>query len=287
MALAMFVLVFAASAQTELPAIDEAEAAPYLGTGELKADATLEDFAGEWTLNGLAFDESGIMPASLFGITGDLKISESTLSIKLMDEEAEEDIPFELKEGKIYSTSTETDEEGNTVESTAIFEFHVDNSVHMSVEGEEGYMVFVRPENATTGMSFMDMLAGAMSEQTGTLEAQAEGQVEMTEEEMEAALTELFAQLEAEGVNAEGGNFDLNSLVSGLGLDGLAEGVDIQGLLQNVTNENGELDLSGILENVDVQGLVGGLMGGEGNEGSMDLSGLVQGLGGLFGGEGK
>ena len=98
----------------------------------------------------------------------------------------------------------------------------------------------------------------------------------------------------------------LTALIGGfLGEDG--DSIDLEGLLGAVTDENGELNLDGIVGSLsegeegslDLGGLVSGLLGGEGEEGSFDLGGLVSGLlggeegsfdlnallGGLLGGE--
>ena len=98
----------------------------------------------------------------------------------------------------------------------------------------------------------------------------------------------------------------LTALIGGfLGEDG--DSIDLEGLLGAVTDENGELNLDGIVGSLsegeegslDLGGLVSGLLGGEDEEGSFDLGGLVSGLlggeegsfdlnallGGLLGGE--
>jgi hypothetical protein len=81
----------------------------------------------------------------------------------------------------------------------------------------------------------------------------------------------------------------LTALIGGfLGEDG--DSIDLEGLLGAVTDENGELNLDGIVGSLsegeegslDLGGLVSGLLGGEGEEGSFDLNAL---LGGLLGGE--
>ena len=83
----------------------------------------------------------------------------------------------------------------------------------------------------------------------------------------------------------------LTALIGGfLGEDG--DSIDLEGLLGAVTDENGELNLDGIVGSLsegeegslDLGGLVSGLLGGEGEEGSFDLGGLVS---GLLGGEGE
>ena len=83
----------------------------------------------------------------------------------------------------------------------------------------------------------------------------------------------------------------LTALIGGfLGEDG--DSIDLEGLIGAVTDENGELNLDGIVGSLsegeegslDLGGLVSGLLGGEGEEGSFDLGGLVS---GLLGGEGE
>ena len=79
----------------------------------------------------------------------------------------------------------------------------------------------------------------------------------------------------------------ITSLLGSLGLSG--EGEEGQaGSVRSIVDslfggegEEGSLDLSGIL------GSLGGLFGGEGEEGSVDLSGILGSLGSLFGGEGE
>ncbi len=119
--------------------------APIPGQGELKADAAAEDFSGEWLLNGIMAG-GGVLPASLFGMTGTLTIGESTLSVTIVEETMAEDAAFELKDGKIYTSIETKDEAGNPVTQNIILEYHMDNSVLMIFEGseQEGAIVFVR-----------------------------------------------------------------------------------------------------------------------------------------------
>ena len=83
----------------------------------------------------------------------------------------------------------------------------------------------------------------------------------------------------------------VNLIGSFLGEDG--ESIDLEGLIGTVTDENGEVNLAGLLGgeegSLDLGGLVSGLLGGaEGEEGSFDLGGLVSGLlGGEEGEEGS
>ena len=93
-----------------------------------------------------------------------------------------------------------------------------------------------------------------------------------------------------EAVSTESTSDDsLTALIGGfLGEDG--DSIDLEGLIGAVTDENGELNLDGLLGSLsegeegslDLGGLVSGLLGGEGEEGSLDLNAL---LGGLLGGE--
>ena len=261
------------------------EVAPVLGTAEIKADATVEDFTGEWFMNSVIFDGT-TMPASLIGMSGKLVIREDSLDITFEGEEPEEGVAYTLTDGKIYIKETTTDENGNETEQTIILEYHTDNTVLLTMEDDTSnmYMVFVTEENLSSGPSIFDMMQENAEGQAEEVEEQAE-EVEMTEEEAEAAFAELFAQLEAEGVLEENKDFDLNALLSQLNLEGLLDNVNVEELKAKFTNENGEFDLSGLLESVDVQGLAGKLFGGsEDGEGSVDLSGMLE---GLFGSEAK
>jgi len=91
-----------------------------------------------------------------------------------------------------------------------------------------------------------------------------------------------------EAVSTESSSDDsLTALIGGfLGEDG--DSIDLEGLIGAVTDENGELNLDGLLGgegeegSLDLGGLVSELLGGEGEEGSLDLNAL---LGGLLGGE--
>ena len=249
------------------------ELKPVLGTAEIKADATVEDFTGEWFLNSIKLG-SDMMPASLIGMNGKLVIREDSLDITLEGEDPEEKVAYTFNDGKILIKETTKDEKGNETEQTIILEYHTDNTVQLTMEGDadDMHMVFVTEENLSKGPSFFDMLESAA-------EGEAEVQSEMTDTELEAALAELYAELEAEGALEGNTDFDLSSLPGELNLEEMLSNVDLSGLTQYVTNENGELDLSGLLEGVDVQGLAGQLFGGsENGEGSLDLSGMLQGL---------
>ena len=254
------------------------EVAPVPGTAEIKADATVEDFTGEWFLNSLISDGS-MMPASLLGISGKLVIREDSLDITFEGEEPEENTVYTLNDGKINFKETTTDENGNETERTVILEYHTDNTVLLTMEEDSSnmYMVFVTEENLTGGPSIFDMMQESAEEQAE--------EAEMTEEEAEAAFAELLAQLEAEGALEENKDLDLNALLSELNLEGLLDNVNVEELKAKFTNENGEFDLSGLLESIDVQGLAGKLFGdSENGEGSVDLSGMLE---GLFGSEAK
>ena len=255
------------------------ELKPVLGTAEIKADATVEDFTGEWFLNGIILDKD-IMPASLIGMSGKLVIRENSMDILFDGEEPEENVAYTLSDGKIFVKEITKDETGKETEQTVILEYHTDNTILLTIEGDEAnmYMVYVTKENLSSGPSFLDMLESAT-------EGQAEGQTEMSDTELEAALAELYASLEAEGALEEN-NFELNSLLGELNIEGLLQNINLDELKENFTNELGEFDLSGLLEDVDVQGLAGQLFGGsENSEGTFDLSGMLQGLMGT--GEGK
>ena len=261
------------------------EVAPVLGTAEIKADATVEDFTGEWFMNSVIFDGT-MMPASLIGMSGKLVIREDSLDITFEGEEPEEGVAYTLTDGKIYIKEKTTDENGNETERTVILEYHTDNTVLLTMEDDPSnmYMVFVTEENLSSGPSIFDMMQENAEGQAEEVEGQAEA-AEMTEEEAEAAFAELFAKLEAEGVLEENKDFDLNALLSELNLEGLLDNVNVEELKAKFTNENGEFDLNGLLESVDVQGLAGKLFGGsEDGEGSVDLSGMLE---GLFGSEAK
>ncbi len=257
------------------------EIAPTPGTGALKADATYEDFSGEWFLNGIMFDGE-IMPASMIGMSGSLVIREDTMDVNFEGEEPEENVSYTLADGKITMTDKSTDENGAEVEATIILEYHEDNSIllQMEGEGENMYLVYVRKEALTTGPSMFDLMGGFMDEGIEGLSDEAE----MSDEELEAAFAELFAELEAEGALEENSNFDLSALLSELNVEGLLENVNLDELKSQFTNENGDLDLSSVLDNTNVQGLLSGIFGDENGEGSVDLSGMLQ---GLFGSEGK
>ena len=227
-----------------------------------------------------------MMPASLLGMSGKLVISEDSLDITFEGEEPEEGVAYTLTDGKINFKETTTDENGNETERTVILEYHTDNTVLLTMEDDSSnmYMVFVTEENLSSGPSIFDMMQESAEGQAEEAEEQAE-EVEMTEEEAEAAFAELFAQLEAEGALEENKDLDLNALLSQLNLEGLLDNVNVEELKAKFTNENGEFDRSRLLESVDVQGLAGKLFGGsEDGEGSVDLSGMLE---GLFGSEAK
>lgn len=236
---------------------------PVLGTAEIKADATVEDFTGEWFLNTIILDKD-IMPASLIGMSGKLVIREDSLDIILEGEEPEEKVPYTLTDGKILVKETTKDEKGNEPEQTIILEYHTDNTVLLTMEGDESkmYMVYVTEENLSKGPSFLEIFE-TLSE--GQAEGQAEAQTEMSDTELEAALAELYAKLEAEGALEESNDFELSALLGELNLEGLLENINLEELKQQFTNESGEFDLSGLLDGVDVQGLAGQLLGGSEN----------------------
>ena len=247
------------------------ELAPVIGTGALKTNATVKDFAGEWVLNGMMF-EGSVISTSMFDLTGKLTVEDSALSLVLMDE-ATGMIPFELKDGKLYTTIKEPDETGKEVEINFIFEYHEDNCIHMIESGAaEGSMIFVREADIATAAS------------TDTAEAGAES--ELSEAELLALLTELSSNSEAEGEIS--GDYDLSSLLGNLDLQAILQSEkvkellsnpELQGLLSGLQDENGNFSLDGIMNS-----LGGMLSSGENGESGLSVDGLLQGLGGLFGG---
>ena len=231
------------------------EIAPVPGTGALKEDAVFEDFAGEWVLNGMLFEKESI-PASLIGVSGTLIVKEEALSLAMMDEKAEEEIPYELKDGKLYAVSSETDNDGKTVEKTVVFEYHADNTVLMSVEGEDGYMVFVREANASSGISVFEGISDFISLDTAE---NAESSANNSQEE------KIDLQVIEEKVKE------------------LMEKPEVQNFVDGLKDENGELSLESV---------VNGLSGmfnttDENGNNSLNLDTLLQDLGGLFAEPGK
>lgn len=252
------------TSNTDLTTYYVRETAPVLGTAELKADAVIDDFLGEWFLDGI-LTADGLLPGNLLGLTGTLTFSESAVSFVMADQSVYTEVPYELKDGKLYAVIEGKDEAGNAVTETEIFEYHTDNTVLMTSESDQatensGYMVFVREE----------VLPAA---------APAEGE--------SGSLSSLLALLGGQGENGSG--LDLNSLLGSIDIQSILKNEKVQellndpklsGLLDKLKDENGNLNLDGILNNL------GGLLGGSGEngEGGLNLGGLLDNLGGLFGG---
>ena len=199
------------------------EAVVILGTGPVKADAVLEDFAGEWHLNGV-LAEGAVFPTAMFGMTGTLVIKENTLDTVMFGEPCDTDLPFELADGKIHAVSVSEGANGEKTESPFTLEYHEEGAVVMITdEGteNESRMVYVREEN----LNNVDLSALTSGTEGGA------------------------------AANSEESGMDLSGLISGLlsGSENGEGGLDLSALLQSVTGgENGEggLDLSGLLQSV-------------------------------------
>ncbi|MBQ6504016.1 MAG: hypothetical protein IJI57_08915 [Flexilinea sp.] len=130
------------------------------GTAEVKADASYEDFQGEWFLESM-ISEGVTIPASMFGMQAKLVIREDGFDFSLTNpmspEESDgvENAAYELKDGSITAEINDGDKT-----ETVTMEYHIDESVVMSME--EGNLVFVREENLTTGPSLLDMFSESM-----------------------------------------------------------------------------------------------------------------------------
>lgn len=134
------------------------------GTAEAKADATYEDFRGEWFLESM-ISEGVSIPASLFGMNAKLVIREDSLDFSMAnpmspeESEGQNNASYEIKDG----TLTVEFNDGDKTE-TVSMQYHVDDSVVASME--DGTLVFVREENLTTGPNLIDLLSEAMTEGT-------------------------------------------------------------------------------------------------------------------------
>ena len=242
------------------------EAAVVPGTGDVEANAVIDDFLGEWFLQGILTD-NGMIPGQLLGMTGNLTIGEKGITYVMFDQTIGQEVPFELKDGKISVDFEAQDENGNTVKTTSILEYHNDNTLLMSDEGINttdyaGGLVFVRQEDYTP-------VAAAD-------EIKSEG----------GSLSSLLTMFDMQGENGGGldlssllGNFDLNTLLQNENIQELLNNSQIADLLSGIKDENGNFNLDSI-----VNGL-GGLFGStdENAQSGTDLSGLLEGLGGLFG----
>ena len=239
------------------------EAAVVPGTSELKSEAVLDDYLGEWFLQGILTD-SGMLPGNLLGLTGTVTITNNGITYVLYDQTIGQDVPYELKDGKISVEFETQDENGNTVKNTSTLEYHNDNTLLISEDSgntaeNTGSLVFVRQEDYTP------VSADAESMEEG------------------GSLSSLLSMI---GVQGEGldlssllGNFDLNTLLQNEQVQGLLNSPQLSGLLSGLTDENGNFNLSGLMN-----GLSGLFGGSEGNiQGGTSLDGLLEGLGGLFG----
>ena len=118
------------------------------GKGEVKADATLEDYLGDWYLYSMGDDEM-IAPVAMLGMTGKLTIKEDKTFDIVMDEGEYKDNAFELTDGKM--TGIMKDEEGREDEFSA--DYHVEGAIVMSIsmpEAADLNVVWVREENLPT-----------------------------------------------------------------------------------------------------------------------------------------
>ena len=131
--LSMFVMVMAASAQTELPAIDEAEAEAFLGT---------------WYMDRMCEGESCIK-ASDFGMKGELIVSaDNTMTISFgTPGEEPRVINWYMKDGIAYIISV--NEKDNSEEHSAI---RIDENGELVLfESEKDFMTFSRETAAAIG----------------------------------------------------------------------------------------------------------------------------------------
>ena len=115
------------------------------GSGEMKEDAKIEDFVGEWDLYSMK-DEEVTFPVALLGLFGKLVVKEDNTLDFEMGEDSEKDIAFELKDGKISGTLKDEEGKDNQFEIT----YHADGSLVMSIsmtdEASELELIYVHEE---------------------------------------------------------------------------------------------------------------------------------------------
>ena len=243
----------------------------------MKENAALEDFAGEWFLNGISDEEMGYISASFIGMSGTLTVNDSTLTMISSEEEPEE-FAYEFEDGKIYFIETSTDEDGNDYTCTSTLEYHEDNTItYSSVYDDpeiQAYMgtttfIFVREEDLTEGPSFFDMLTEVGDEVESTI-AEAEEQImEMSEEklaEAEAQLETLLQQIEEDPKSQE--------LIDGI--NQFFADPEVQGFISGFQEEDGSFSKDSVLNGL------GELLKDEKTGEKPDLSGLLDSLSGLF-----
>ena len=133
------------------------------GTGDVKEDAVIEDFAGEWKLYSMGDEEMSI-PVAMLGLEANMTIDEEgKLAIDLFGAK-DENVDYTLADGMISGVFA-NEEIGANSKFTA--QYHVEGSVVMTLldETEEGTseskLIFIRPDKMPE-VNFGDMIGAAL-----------------------------------------------------------------------------------------------------------------------------
>lgn len=160
------------------------------GKGEVKADAALEDYLGDWYLYSMSDDEMTV-PVAMLGMTGKLTIKEDKTFDLVMDEGEYKGNSFELVDGKMTGVMKD-EEEGREDEFSA--DYHVEGAIVMSIslpEAADLDLVWVREENLPSFNLGELMSADAEAETTETIEET------VVAEPVEAEYAEVVEEAEA------------------------------------------------------------------------------------------
>ena len=233
---------------------------------EAVADAVQNDFAGEWYVKGIMY-ENEMLPSTILGLDYSFLIDEET--IMMFSGEDGQEASYIVEEGKLYTVFQGTDPEGKTWEEEMTAEYHDDGSLFVTFfpgTEQEIVMVFThepnKPEVTDTTGEAADTTGGA-ADTTGKAADSASGaagvpsQVSPSEGDDSFDLGGLIGQFFG------GENTDINGLIQQF--TG-GENLDLNGLFDGLMSGEGGFDLNGLLE--------GMTSGGAEGEGSFDLSGL-------------
>lgn len=227
------------------------EVAAVPGSGEVVADAALEDFLGDWFLYGFGGADGEVAAVAALGIEGSLTISQDTFSFRMGDDSRDQE--YILEDGKLYVTWPAA--EGEKQDDVAVMTCLSDDSAVLTFgEGTDNTfdMIFSRKKIESAD------LVGIIEK----IDPQAAG------DGVSSNLSTLFESL---GTLLNNSGIDLQGLLQGLvSQDG--QGIDLNSLMEKLTggSANGEgFNLNGLLES-----LTGGSENGEG----FNLGGLLEGL---------
>lgn len=124
----------------------EPEPADTFGDGELKSDASFEDFKGVWYIRSLVLGDEKI-PAGFFGLDVSLDFQEDKVVLDIAGQETKE-VSYEINEG-ILTFDANSNDPNETEPDPWTLEYHMDDTLVSTLNGERN-MILVREENRDT-----------------------------------------------------------------------------------------------------------------------------------------